>query len=114
MSRWIEPSAIWFLAPVGVLLIGYTAANAAGVIPAAVIVALIAGTLSFIHPQRWVVWGVLAALSVPTGLASAAMAGVAAASLPQVAGLTMISALLPAFFGAAAGCWLRTKVEPQA
>lgn len=112
MSRWIEPSAAWVLAPVGVVLISYTAANAAGILPAAILVAVIAATLSFIQPQRWIVWGLLAALSVPTGLASAALAGLPTDVQTSTAGLNLVSALLPALLGAGAGRWLRAHLSP--
>jgi chromate transport protein ChrA len=109
----MEPSANWVLAPVGVVLIGYTAANAAGVLPAAILVAVIAATLSFIQPQRWLVWGVLAALSVPTGLASAALAGLPTDLQTSATTLTLASALAPALLGAGAGRWLRSKLETE-
>lgn len=110
VSRWIEPSATWLLAPVGVLLIGYTAANAAGVLPAAILVAVIAATLAFIHPARWALWGLLAAVAVPTGHASAAVAGMPIDPTVVPGGLSMIAAMVPGLLGALAGRALRTRI----
>lgn len=109
MNRWIEPAANWLLAPVGVVLIGYTAAHAGTIWQPVILVAVVAATLAFVEPRRWLVWGVLAALAVPTGHASAAVAGIASDVAGVASTLSSVSALLPGLVGAVGGRWIRDR-----
>ena len=111
MNNWIDPAANWLLAPVGVVLIGYTAANAAAFWPAVILVAVIAATLSFIHPKRWVLWAVIAALAVPTGHASAAVVGALPEAVSPAASLSALAALFPALAGAVGGRFARRRLD---